>query len=813
MAKNIGNLQATVSVDSSGVKKGSNEAKKEVEGLKTKVTKELDGVQSAFDRMNSVWAGAFAGISFAGIVTGFMNVTNSIDKLNDVADATGASIEGISRLENIAIATGESIDIVESALSKLVTKLNDVDDESNVSRALKAIGLDAEELRSMDPAEALNKVALALSQYENDANKAQLGTAILGKSYKELAPFLNDIAEQQHIVATVTGQMAEEADRLNKIINGQKLIFNAYSRDMAGNVLPVISDIATAFLNSGNNAQDAGNKFQFLTNLIKVAAVAGNELAYIFDITGKEIGVVMAQIDAIARGDFKGAIGLGGMGDQWTAEAERLTAAKNKRNEAIWNAGTTPPANTTTEPPQKQKAPEYRIKDNTKKSGGAKSEKEDPAIKLYATAQDDFNKIVLESILVTDDLTKSEKKLQELQSTDKWAQLTKSQQDSLVERVKSISAIEKQKQAQKELDDLLAKTPTGKLIEQQKEIDKINSLFESGKISLKQRNELLSEADPLLKKVNDLLKDSPTGKLLEQKTLVDSINNAYEQQSITLKQRNELLNEADPYAKKAIDTYKNTESGKLEEIKKQKDGVTNAYNNGAFGEFGSTEALLKYKETLAQVDIEAQKLQGTFIDISSAVDSAASSMAQSFMDFATGAKSSFSDLTKSILSNLTKMIIQQMIFNSLKQGTNAMASSGTGWIESMGKAFGGKVQSANGNVFTAGYGGPNLIPFANGGIFDRPITFPMSGGKTGLMAEAGYPEAIMPLTRINGKLGVHAVGGGSNQVINQVTVNVSTDKNSNADEIGAKTSEAVIRALAQNEIIKATRVGGVLNRV
>jgi hypothetical protein len=69
------------------------------------------------------------------------------------------------------------------------------------------------------------------------------------------------------------------------------------------------------------------------------------------------------------------------------------------------------------------------------------------------------------------------------------------------------------------------------------------------------------------------------------------------------------------------------------------------------------------------------------------------------------------------------------------------------------------VASANGNVFSHG----NLIPFANGGIVQRPTMFQMAGGRRGIMAEA-EPEAIMPLARgRDGKLGVK--GGGT--VVNQ----------------------------------------------
>lgn len=68
----------------------------------------------------------------------------------------------------------------------------------------------------------------------------------------------------------------------------------------------------------------------------------------------------------------------------------------------------------------------------------------------------------------------------------------------------------------------------------------------------------------------------------------------------------------------------------------------------------------------------------------------------------------------------------------------------------------GPFQNALGNAFFGG----QVIPFAAGGIVGGPTFFPMAGGRTGLMGEAG-PEAIMPLGRdSSGRLGVRAQGGG-----------------------------------------------------
>jgi hypothetical protein len=73
--------------------------------------------------------------------------------------------------------------------------------------------------------------------------------------------------------------------------------------------------------------------------------------------------------------------------------------------------------------------------------------------------------------------------------------------------------------------------------------------------------------------------------------------------------------------------------------------------------------------------------------------------------------------------------------------------------------------AANGNIYDIG----NVVPFAKGGIpgvVDKPTMFAMSGGRTGLMGEAG-PEAIMPLHRDKqGELAIKMIGNrGENMML------------------------------------------------
>lgn len=119
-----------------------------------------------------------------------------------------------------------------------------------------------------------------------------------------------------------------------------------------------------------------------------------------------------------------------------------------------------------------------------------------------------------------------------------------------------------------------------------------------------------------------------------------------------------------------------------------------------------------------------------------------------------------------VLDKLIEMSFVTPVLNAFTGGTGGTLFSG------IAKIFG----SANGNVFRNG----NVIPFAKGGVVNKPTIFPMANGGTGLMGEAGA-EAVMPLRRMsNGRLGVEAENENGKAVqvniYNQSGANVETRK-------------------------------------
>jgi tape measure domain-containing protein len=130
---------------------------------------------------------------------------------------------------------------------------------------------------------------------------------------------------------------------------------------------------------------------------------------------------------------------------------------------------------------------------------------------------------------------------------------------------------------------------------------------------------------------------------------------------------------------------------------------------------------------------------------------------------------SFQDILKDIGLDLAQLAIRAAFLEPASRGISGGVS---GLLQAGLSLFGGgPVASAKGNVFMAG----DLVPFASGGVVQKPTLFPMAGGKRGLMGEAG-PEAIMPLVRLgNGRLGVQAAGGGAAAPARQSVTTINVD--------------------------------------
>ena len=200
----------------------------------------------------------------AVVVTSAKNVIGGVDAMNDLRDATGASIENISALEDVAGRTGTSWDTLSAGLIKFNGILKDAKPGSDAAKSIELLGLNVEELKRQDPAEALRQTAVAISGFADDANRARIVQDLFGKSTRDVSAFLKDLSEQGKLVATVTTQQADEAEKFNKqLFVMQKNVLDA-ARNLAG---PLVTGLNSVIDRLKEVAEYSENPMDFAFNL------------------------------------------------------------------------------------------------------------------------------------------------------------------------------------------------------------------------------------------------------------------------------------------------------------------------------------------------------------------------------------------------------------------------------------------------------------------------------------------------------------------------------------------------------------------
>jgi hypothetical protein len=213
---------------------------------------------------------------------------------------------------------------------------------------------------------------------------------------------------------------------------------------------------------------------------------------------------------------------------------------------------------------------------------------------------------------------------------------------------------------------------------------------------------------------------------------------------------------------------------------------------------------VKYKETYGEKTIsslrttiakieELTKAQEQQDAVLKSLESGFSNFFNSLVDGTKSVKDAFKDMARSILADLWEIYVTRQITDFL-----------VGTLD--GLLFGKPVPSAKGNVFKGG----GIVPFASGGVVSSPTLFPMSGGQTGLMGEAG-PEAIMPLKRTSsGELGVVAEGSGT--VVVHQNFNFQANGDESVKRIIAQAAPQISK-MTQRDIVQARKQGGTMKAV
>lgn len=771
-------------------------------------------IESTWAKAQTTFQGFGAGVAAAtaslaalgGVAVVFKNQINALDALNDLSDATGSTVDMLAGLEDVIKRTGGSLDEVGGVLVKFNGILKEADPDSPTAAALKQIGLSAKELRELDPTTALQQTAKALSNYADDGNKARVVQNLFGKSVKEAAPILKDLADASDINGIKMKEAAEQAEKFNKNIAAFETNAASFSRGILDGILPNLNTFIGRLV-------DASKAYNGLQN---VFINGGGGLFSLFDNdaidkTQKKLAELELQRSKIGRdilsrsdsflGNFQNAL------DKDTLETINNDIETTKR---VLNSLT-----------ELNKLDVLRNKDdsssgNTKvitNTGGGGSSKSNNRVNEFE-----------QQLKRLQDMLEKQQRLTELEKLSvTYAQAKVGFTEAQKKKLNELAAQVDLESSKKELQALRERLGLQDKVNVREQLMK-DIAEKRLKVSEEELNVMLAKADKLdkgnpwevgpaipqnsltfinMQRLNELTENLPGNAIKADMQIVsdafDDGRISAEQFTVTMQKLKDSLEksqiEFDPFAQmrervKAMSST--TEAARTAElIKQQKEIMEVASQDG-----WTTEFVQAWDERAKQIMEINQKLKTDFEVFADQAarniqDALGDSIVSMFNESSKSLLDIWSDMLKKMAAQaLAAQLSEKLVGKDGKAGAGSLIGDLAGWVKTL--------FNENGNVF----GSDGVIPFANGGIVSQATPFTFGGGKLGVMGEAG-PEAILPVKRgKDGKLGVISSNNGGAVVINSSLTYHGSNRAEFEQMLNARDKQ--IKA----DILRSRRMGG-----
>jgi hypothetical protein len=210
--------------------------------------KEMEGVfKSGFSNVENLAKsfGKLLGSTFsAGAIIAYGKQIVALGgQLKDLSEQTGISGQTLSGLKSILEENGTSLDAFAKGIFTLQKNLGGIKNESDpAAQAVKALGLNLEELRNADTETFLKLITDALGNVSNPLNRAQLGAELLGKSFRELGPAIQAAAGRLAELKA-KGISDEDIETIDNFGDAWGRLSEKFKVFAAGNLAQTINDL------------------------------------------------------------------------------------------------------------------------------------------------------------------------------------------------------------------------------------------------------------------------------------------------------------------------------------------------------------------------------------------------------------------------------------------------------------------------------------------------------------------------------------------------------------------------------------------
>jgi hypothetical protein len=269
----------------------------------------------AVDKVKGALAGLAAGVT-VGALTAFVKQSlDATDRLRDLAEQSGITVEQLSRLGFAAAQSGSDLPTLTAGLRALSKQAAEAARGSDsAAAAFAALGVSVTDstgaIKSADA--LLVEIADAVSQYEDGVAKAAIAQQLFGKSGAELIPLLNSgsegiaelTAKADRLGITVSTQTADAVSEFNDRLDALKAQAAQVGTKIGLAFIPTLSRLVDAFSNSAGGADALRAVSGSLAAALKVVATVGFGVVTVFERLGNGLGALAAAAVAVAQREF-----------------------------------------------------------------------------------------------------------------------------------------------------------------------------------------------------------------------------------------------------------------------------------------------------------------------------------------------------------------------------------------------------------------------------------------------------------------------------------------------------------------------------
>ena len=264
----------------------SDQTKAAIESAK----KNLAGLDQSASTLAGYFPAISAAISAAFSAQALKSVVDMLDRLDDLSEKSGISVESLSALRYAGEASGTSFEQLAAGLKKFSVNISEAAGGSKEQTELfTKLGVSVKDANGQvrDTDKILADVATKFESYADGANKSALAQKVFGKSGEDMIPLLNQGAdglermakEGKSLGAIFSGETAKQAAEFNDNLKKFGLLSEAVAANMTADLLPGLNKMAESFL----EAKKTSGNFLSILHAIKEALL---EIAG-FDDAGK----------------------------------------------------------------------------------------------------------------------------------------------------------------------------------------------------------------------------------------------------------------------------------------------------------------------------------------------------------------------------------------------------------------------------------------------------------------------------------------------------------------------------------------------